>query len=427
MAAACACVALAAPSTAGAHASLQTANPGSGRTLSAAPQTLELAFSEEVIRRYARVSVLGAHGEDLAGPPRVAGGVVEVPLRPGRRGSYTVRWRMVSSDDGHASAGAYSFGVQVNPQAPVPVKGLTVPVAPQLLAWLQFLGVVLAGGLLTVRALVWAPARRVLGDESAPDATAAIAAAVVGAVLALHAGTIGFLVGAYLVIGGGFTGFEHAAIEPIRAGTHAGQAWTATTFAWLGVLALLVAAWVTPARRETLLACAGISGLAAAFGLSWASHPSSRGTLALVADYAHVLASALWVGGLVALVLLARAARSLPPARREAITRACVLRVSALAAPAVAVVGAGGVYLALRELPDPSALVSSHYGITLLAKTGVALGALALGAYHRRFVVPRLAAGTPVATLRATLALELGILLAVLVLAAVLSQSAPPA
>jgi copper transport protein len=425
-AAACALALLAAPSAAGAHPALLTATPGAGRTLGAAPQSLELVFSEDLVERYAHVSVLGSHGEDLAGAPRVSGSAVAVPLREARTGSYTVRWRMVSSDDGHAAAGAYSFGVRAKPQPPAPVKGLTVPVAPQVLAWLQFLGIVLAGGLLTVRALVCAPARRVLGDAPAPDGKLSIGVAVVGAVIAVHAGTIAFLVGAYPVVGGGFVAFEHAAIEPIRAGTHAGQAWTATTFAWLGVLALLVAAWVTPRKREPLLACAGVATLAVAFGMSWASHPASRGTLALVADYAHLVAGALWVGGLLALLILARASRALPAATREAITRRCVLRFSALAGPTVALVGVAGLYLLLRQLPAPSALVSSHYGITLLAKTGVALGALALGGYHRRVVVPRLTAGAPIATLRGTLTVELGILVGVLALAAVLSQTAPP-
>jgi putative copper export protein len=56
----------------------------------------------------------------------------------------------------------------------------------------------------------------------------------------------------------------------------------------------------------------------------------------------------------------------------------------------------------------------------------LAAGALTLGGCHRRFVVPRLAAGEPVGTIRRTLTLELGLLLAVLALAAVLSQTAPP-
>jgi putative copper resistance protein D len=93
----------------------------------------------------------------------------------------------------------------------------------------------------------------------------------------------------------------------------------------------------------------------------------------------------------------------------------------------VAVLAIAGVYLALRELPAPSDLFSSGYGVTLLAKTIVAVGALALGAYHRRVVVPRLAGGTAIATVRRTLTLELGFLVTVLALAAVLSQTAPPA
>jgi hypothetical protein len=54
------------------------------------------------------------------------------------------------------------------------------------------------------------------------------------------------------------------------------------------------------------------------------------------------------------------------------------------------------------------------------------MGALALGAYHRRSVVPRIAAGAPVATVGRTLALEVGFLLVAVALAAALSQTAPP-
>ena len=209
-------------------------------------------------------------------------------------------------------------------------------------------------------------------------------------------------------------------------GTHLGQAWTLTTFAWFGVLALLIAAWVTPRRREPLLAVAGVAALATAFGISWASHPASRGSMALVSDYVHLLAGGLWVGGLVALAILAAALRHLPRGEREAIVRAFLLRLSRLVVPTVAVLALAGAYLALRELPAPAALFTTGYGVTLLVKSAVAAGALALGAYHNRSVVPRIAAGAPVATIRRTLALELGLLLAALVLAAWLSQTAPP-
>jgi putative copper export protein len=215
-------------------------------------------------------------------------------------------------------------------------------------------------------------------------------------------------------------------ITPIRVGTHLGQAWTIMTFAWLGVLMLLVAAWVTPAKRERLLASAGVLTLTMAIWLSWSSHPEARGSVALVADYVHLVAGALWVGGLVAVVLAVLAVGSRPQPERDSIARTSVLKFSKIAVPTVAMVALAGVYLAVRQLPTPSALFSSGYGITLVVKSGVALGALALGGYHRRVVVPRLAVGAPVVTIRRTLTLELGVLLAVLSLAAVLSQTAPP-
>lgn len=419
-------VGLAIPSVAGAHAVLVASDPMWGAVRSAEPQQLRLVFDEDVVPRYAQVTVMTGHGGNLAGRPQVLGRVVTVPLRAGQRGSYTVRWKMVATDDGHVTEGAYSFGVNARPLPPAPLSGLDVPVAPQVLAWLQFVAVVLAGGMLTVRALVWAPAARMLAREPAPDAKLALGIGVVGAVLGLHVGLLGFLVGAYPIVGGGLSSFINTLIEPIRTGTHLGQAWTVMTFSWLVVLGVLVAAWVTPREREPLLAAAGVLALAIAFDLAWASHPASRGTLALMVDFTHLLAAALWAGGVAAILVLALAARPLAGTAREAITRSCVLRFSRLAVPTVAVAGVAGIYLAVRELPSASDLLTSGYGVTLLLKTAVALGALSLGAYHHRFVMPRLSAGASVAGIRRTLTVELSFLLAVLVLAAVLSQSAPP-
>ncbi|HUO71033.1 MAG TPA: copper resistance protein CopC [Solirubrobacteraceae bacterium] len=412
--------------TAGAHAVLEKTSPGWGAVLAQTPREITLVYDEDVVAHYARVAVVTAGGENLARPPHVAGSVVVVPLRPGSTGSYTVRWHMVASDDGHVTEGAFSFGVRATPLPPAPARGLSVPVAPDVLAWLQFLGVVLAGGMLTVRALALAPAARLLGVRAEREAGIAIWIGVIGAVVALHAGLLAFLVGAYPIVGGGLLNVINTQIIPIRVGTHLGQAWTVMTFAWLGVLALLVAAWVTPRRRESLLAGAGLLSLGIAFGISWASHPASRGTVALLADYAHLLAGALWVGGVLAIAILAGVVRPLSRPTRDALVRACLLRFSRLAVPIVVVLALAGTYVAVRELPSPSALLTSSYGITLLIKTLAFTGAVALGAYHHSVVVPRIEGGAPVATIRRTLALEVSVLIVALSLAAVLSQTAPP-
>jgi putative copper export protein len=210
-------------------------------------------------------------------------------------------------------------------------------------------------------------------------------------------------------------------------GTHLGQAWTLSTFAWLGVLTLLVGAWVTPRRREALLAGAGVLSLLTAFAISWASHPASRGTLALAADYIHLVGAAVWVGAIGAMLILVGPARRLSSASREDLLRACLIRFSRLAAPLVIVLALAGGYLALRQLPGPGSLVTSGYGVILLAKTAVFAGILLLAGYHRQSVIPRIASGARVDSLRRTLALEAGLLLVTLALAAVLSQTAPPA
>jgi copper transport protein len=414
------------PSAAGAHAVLLTTTPRWGAVLPGPPQTLTLTYDEDVVPQYARVSVVAADGPELAGPPRVAQNVVVVTLRSGPAGSYTVRWRMVASDDGHVTEGAFSFGVRAKPLPPAPASGVSVPVAPELLTWLEFVGVVLAGGTLTFRALVWAPAARTVGEARSRDAPAAIWLGVVGAVVALHAGLFAFLLGAYPIVGGGLLNFVDTQIIPIRVGTHLGQAWTLMTFAWLGVLALLVAAWVVPRKREPLLASAGLSSLGIAFGISWASHPASRGALALAADYVHLLASALWLGGLVTIALFVGVLRPLSSQARETMVRACLLRFSTFAIPSVVLLAGAGAYLALSELPAPSALLTSSYGVTLLLKSIVFLGALALAGYHNRRVVPRIAAGAPVATIRNTLVVEVSLLFVALALAAILTQTSPP-
>jgi copper transport protein len=414
-------------SRADAHAVLQGSSPRWGAVLATTPRAITLTYSEDVVARYAQVAVITPRGQDLAGPARVTGSVIVVPLRPGPTGSDTVRWRMVASDDGHVTEGAFSFGVRAKPLPPAPVSGVGVPVAPELLAWLQFVGVVLAGGVLTFRALVFVPAARVLGDRGAGDASVAMWLGVAGAALALHAGLFGFLVGAYPIVGGGgLSAFVATQIIPIRLGTHLGQAWTLMTFAWLGVLALIVGAWVTPRRRELLLASAGILSLAIAFGISWASHPASRGTLPLAADYVHLLAGALWVGAVVSLAIFVGVAHRLSGPSREALARACLLRFSALAPPLVVALAIAGVYVALRQLPSLSALVTTGYGITLILKSVVFVGAIALGGYHHFRVVPRIAAGAPVSAIRRTLTVEVCLLLAALAFAAILSQTAPP-
>ncbi|MBS1845612.1 MAG: copper resistance protein CopC/CopD [Actinobacteria bacterium] len=410
---------------ASAHAVLETSTPSFGDVVAEEPVRLTLEYDEDVVPGLAQVSVLTPQGRDLAQAPQVSGSTVTVPLDRGPKGSYTVRWRMVAGDDGHVTEGAFSFGVDARPVAPVPAAGAGIPLAPEILVWLEFIGIALAGGTLVFRALITAPVMRRIGGSGEDEGRIAVAIAAIGAVVALHAALFSFLVGAYPVVGGDLGDFVDAEIIPIRLSTHLGQAFTYSCFAWIGVIALIVGAWVHPRRREALLAVAGVASLAIAFGLSWAGHPAAGGTLLLLADYAHLLAAALWFGGLVALVALAAGVRSHPD--RAETFRACLLRFSALAPAAVVALAGAGVGVAIGELPSLSAIVTTGYGLVLVGKTAIFAVAIALAAYHRYSVVPRVAARASAGGLRETLITEVVILGVALALAAVVSQTAPPA
>ena len=80
-------------------------------------------------------------------------------MRPLTRGIYTVRWRVDSAVDGHATRGAYQFGVLVSPsQAAAAPRGTTSPVSSplELIArWVVLIGLValLGGGTAAVARL----------------------------------------------------------------------------------------------------------------------------------------------------------------------------------------------------------------------------------------------------------------------------------
>lgn len=96
----------------------------------------------------------------------------------------------------------------------------------------------------------------------------------------------------------------------------------------------------------------------------------------------HVLAAALWVGGLAALTVVAVLGKPLVP---------FVTRFSGLALWCAIGVAATGTLAAALHLGSVTALVSTGYGQLVLAKVA-ALGTLvALGWLHRRHTVPQLA------------------------------------
>ena len=147
------------------------------------------------------------------------------------------------------------------------------------------------------------------------------------------------------------------------------------------VAALLFLAWLT--ERRWLLWPAFLLSLGLGSGLSLASHQSDdRGWLPSFADWVHLSAATLWIGGLLSLGLVVWHDREL--------RRTAFWRFSEIAGPLVALVVAAGVYMTFKRFPALHDLWSVGYGKLLLVKLSLVCLALSWGAFHHFVVRPRL-------------------------------------
>jgi putative copper export protein len=137
-----------------------------------------------------------------------------------------------------------------------------------------------------------------------------------------------------------------------------------------------------------------------------------------LADWIHLLAACVWVGGVATLALVVWPAA--PELRRKAFVGFSRLAVGVVAAMVLA-----GVYIAVVRLPSVSDLWETDYGNVLLLKVAIVAVALAWGGVHHAFVRPRLEAGGQ-PRVGASLVGESAVALAVLLAAAVLTNAAPP-
>jgi copper transport protein len=218
---------------------------------------------------------------------------------------------------------------------------------------------------------------------------------------------------------------------------------TASGHVWLGrvfFLVLLAAVAAVSAKRperrgRRLLFLALASVVVMSGGL--VSH--SAGTvdgraLALGSEAFHLVAMAVWVGGLMGFVQLFRAGAATALAETQRVGLA-IPAFSELAIPAVGVLGASGLILARVHVTEWAALLTTPYGRWLTAKLLVFAVMLALAGYHQLAVSRRLRAAIAhhradpptVARFGRTLRTEATLGVTALLLAAVLGVTPPPA
>ncbi len=407
--------ALAAPAAALAHATLVHESPDLGERLASPPAQVVLTYDQPVDAVRDALVVLDAKGKNVAGAPKAVKTRRELLVSLPKNlptGAYTVRWRALSSD-GHVVSGLYTFGVRVPAPPVTEAVGAQGPTSVEhVVRWLYFLALALLVGGLGFRLLVLPRSLPARAERRFFWLVG------IGALAVLEVGVAAFMLRAEDALQLPLVDFIYGDLSSLADGTRFGAAFIAMTLGFALVLALVVLAWLF--ERRWLLWAAFALGLVFASGLSLSGHSAAdagHSWLSELADWAHLSAAALWVGGLVQLFAVVWPE---PELRRESF-----LRFSRLATVLVALLLAAGTYLSVLRFPHLHDLWRTGYGHVLLVKLGLVALALLWGAAHRWVAAPRLARGGG-GRLRRSLVGESAVAMAVLLAAAVLVDSKPP-
>ncbi|MFB6641746.1 copper resistance CopC/CopD family protein [Streptomyces chartreusis] len=354
---------------ASAHAALRATDPEDGSVLKSAPRDITLTFTESVGLLEDSFRVLDPDGRRLrTGEPEHARGGAETArvTLPAKlaEGTYTVAWRVVSADS-HPVSGAFTFSVGKPSLTTATVDtGPTEDPATKSLyniaRYLAYLAVALLIGTATFMAVCRPP--------DAPVLHRLLKAGwwtLLGATLAL------LVLRAPYESGEGPLGALSADSVTRTLTGRPGEV-------LLARLALLLVAALYLLRLARLRKPFGWAGAALAVGLAvtWAAgeHASAgiQVPVAMTSSALHLLATAVWLGGLTALLVTLYRAR---------LTPAAVTRFSRVAFVSVTVLVVTGVYQSWRGLGSWDALTGTTYGrlLTLkLAAVALLLGAAAL-------------------------------------------------
>lgn len=385
-------VLVASPRPAAAHAELVTTEPTAGAVLEDPPPALVLTFTEPVDAAGDAVRLYDGAGTELPLEALVHDGSrLTVPLPVLQRGSYVVSWQVVSTDS-HPISGAFIFQIgSASTLEPDVLEGVAASTATDggaesllgITRGLVIAAMALVGGGLAAVALGVVPMGR-------SHRAVVVAASIVGGAAGLVA----------IPLQSGFvTGRGAGAVTDLDAWrsvleTRLGFAWFARALVlYFGGIALAVTA--SRARERWYGAAVAVVLVVLGATTAYGGHGSSGRWPALgtAVTVVHVVAMAVWIGGLVAVVL----------GLREA-TEAGLRRFSSVAFVAAVWLVATGVVQSARQLERGGALFDTDYGRLLLAKVAAvvvvlgfaAAGRSAVGASRRR-VAPAVSAGAAAA------------------------------
>ena len=410
---------------ASAHATLESSTPADGQSVPTSPSELRITFSEAVTTISGGLSVLNADGKtvDTGNSEIVGGRTLVAPISETLSdGTYVATYRVLSAD-GHPVSGSILFGVgngALDRSAQPSSSGDRLwEIIGGISRFIMYLAALVAAGVAFFLAFI---------HDRAEDRWRIVPFVRIGSILALFS-AIGIVMSqAALLTGKGAGAVTDSNV--LRDVLNQNLGWSLALL-MIGLAAVHLSTDLSKKVVSQSLALYGGLAVTVSFAVWGHATELSPKAISLAADAIHATAAALWLGGLVGLVMVL----SLRTPETVRSTAGIIGRFSLMAFWSVIALTIAGLTLTITGSDaNLNSILTTTWGQLVLAKIGLTLIVVLIAAWNRRTLVPSLTSPTENngelavrwATLLRTIRTEAVLLVAVVALTAIV-VNVPPA
>jgi copper transport protein len=410
---------------ASAHATLESSSPADGQSVLTSPSEIRITFSEAVTTISGGLSVLDADGKtvDVGNSEVVGGRTLVAPISETLSdGTYVATYRVLSAD-GHPVSGSLLFAVgagALDRSAQPSSSGDRLwEIIGGISRFIMYLAALVAAGVAFFLAFI---------HDHAEDRWRIVPFVRIGSILALLS-AIGIVMSqAALLTGRGAGAVTDSTV--LRDVLNQNLGWSLALL-MIGLAAVHLSTDIPKKVVSKSLALSGGLAVTVSFAVWGHATELSPTAISLAADAIHATAAALWLGGLVGLVMVL----SLRTPETVRATAGIIGRFSRMAFWSVIALTLAGLTLTITgSNASLNSILTTTWGQLVLAKIGLTLIVVLIAAWNRRTLVPSLTSPTENtgelavrwATLRRTIRAEALLLVAVIALTAIV-VNVPPA
>lgn len=362
-----------------AHANLVRSEPPANTRLDTPPDELRIYFTEPLEAGFSQIEILNSQGEVLDLPSSTMSEtdnqLLILSTKTLSDGIYTVSWRVVSQTDGHLTQGSFPFTIGLShaiSTSHTTITNETIPIASSVIRWINLFTLACLVGSIGFLVFVWYPAV----PEGNPDIENSMRKLIYVAWLSVGSASILILLLQAQIVSGGDWQITFESLPQVILATRFGDLWIVRVILWF-IFGFIL-------RRSSQLSLPSsiiLFTIGAIFLMTQSLFSHASGAVdtvpAVIADWLHLLAMSIWVGGLMQFIVIIPQIKTL-----LGYLALIVAYFSNMARLSVVILVITGTYAAWLHIGSLDALLTTFYGQAMLIKFLLFLPLLFIGAIN---------------------------------------------